>query len=187
MKHKSLVLACASIAASFALVGCRESAPSQGGVAVLDLDRVAAALGWEQSFNDAMSAKDRTLTSQVEQTKLSLERELKDLQDSYGLEPTDAQRIQLAQFTQQANEQFQGLVNAARQETVTFRTQLINQFRERVRPFAEDVARENGFALMVLRTDPVYVILPEADVTGKVIQAMQGVEVRAEPDKLSTD
>lgn len=175
---KKITLAMIAIVA-IVLTGCNKAATTPG-VAVLDLDRVAAAIGWDQSFKDSLSEKDQSLGDRVNQARQSLEGELKNLQQSMGDDPTQEERTQLAQFQQQASSQYQKLVNSARAENAEFRQELVRSFRDKVRPYAEEVAKESGFGMVLLETDPVYLVMPEADITNEVIQAMEGVIITAE-------
>lgn len=152
---------------------------STAGVAVVDLDRIAVALGWQQSFQDAMQQKERELNLQIEQAKSSLEGELKGLQDGFGINLTDEQKVQLNQYTMQANAQIQNVVGAAQREVANYRGMLVNQFREKVRPQAEKVAKARGLGMILTKSDTIFFADPDQDITNAVIDAMEGVSIPA--------
>jgi Skp family chaperone for outer membrane proteins len=179
---KATVYVCA-ILGCLALAGCVEEDTTPS-AAVLDLDRLAAGIGWQESFQTSVERREREISREVEQARVTLEAELEDLRTQYGAVPTESQKTQLAQFTQQANNQLQHLLNSGRRETADYRARLVQQFRGQVLPHAEEVAKERGFGIVLLKTDPVYLFLPEVDITGDVIVAMQELDL---PAKLPED
>ena len=160
--------------------GCSKPDSQGGGTAVVDLDRVAVAVGWESSFKAEMTRKESELNAQIEQVKNSLESRLQGLRNDFGVNATDEQKTQLNQYTIQANTQIQNVVNAAQREIGNHRLTLVNQFREKVRPRAEKIAKDLGFGIVLTKSDAVYLVLPESDITSAVIEAMEGVTVKAE-------
>ncbi|MDT8389770.1 MAG: OmpH family outer membrane protein [Lentisphaeria bacterium] len=157
-------------------LGCsrQESAPQ---TVVLDLDRVAAATGWDQQFKEAMAKKEQDLNTQINAAKTSLESEIKALGEQFGATPTQEQKTQFNQYTQQANQRMQQLLGSARQENAVYKNKLVNSFREKIRPYAEKIAARRGAGIVALKADPLYIVRPESDITGAVIEALQGVSL----------
>lgn len=51
--------------------------------------------------------------------------------------------------------------------------------RKKVRPYAEKVTKTRGAGTVLLKADPLFIVLPQSDITGEVIEAFQGVSLTA--------
>lgn len=173
-------------------VGCspRDAGPK---TLVLDLDRVAAATGWDQKIKAEMDKKEQDLTSQVNSAKTNLETQLQALVSQFGDSLTEEQKTQLGQANQQASQQMRQLVASARQQNAAYRTQLVSSFQEKVRPYAEKIAEERGAGTVILKTSTLFFVAPESDITPAVIEALKGVtfvdtpELSPAPSEESTE
>ncbi len=167
-----------AVVAGMGLAGCQPKEVGKSGPGVIDLDRVAVALGWDGYIKDSLADKDQLLSDRVNQAKVSLEAQLEEFRSQLGETPSQEQLVQLQQLAQQANMQLQNQLNTARQESADYRASLVNEFREKVRPHVERIGKESGFAVVVLKADPVYVVQSEAEISGKVIEALQTAGVK---------
>lgn len=158
------------------ILGCskKDSGPK---TLVIDLDRIAAATGWDQQIKADMEKKGQDLNQKVNDAKNNLESQIKALRDQFGKTPTADQKTQLAQYGQQANQKMQQLVASARQQNAVYRSQLVNAFQEKVRPYAEKIAKERGAGTVLFKTNSLFYVAPESDITGAVIEALQGVKL----------
>jgi|YelNatPaOPRAMG01_1025707.scaffolds.fasta_scaffold21942_5 Skp family chaperone for outer membrane proteins len=180
------------------LAACQKpgSASANGGAAIIDLDRVASALGWLDEINQSLQASDAGLRAQLEQAlqtarqpiedakkevaaeaKLSAEQIAKlnsitDARDLAQLPLTQAQRDRLVQVVERANAVWQNALNSYQQLVQQRRLSLIKSYRDRVRPVAMRIAAQRGMNVVLITADNVLGYDPEADITDKVIEAM---------------
>jgi Skp family chaperone for outer membrane proteins len=177
--------------------GCQKSGTSPGGVAVIDLDRVATAMGWLDDLSKNLQSADTELRTQLDQVwranvtaieelkkqvaadaKLTPEQiklldTIQDPRDLSQLPLTKEQREKLVATVTQANANWQQALNNSQQLLQNRRRDLILSYRERVRPFARRVATARGMTVVLLTTDNLLLSEPQADITDGVIDELQ--------------
>ncbi len=166
MKYASFVSVC--FVAMIVAVGCDAGSP-KGGVAVLDLDKVASAIGWDTQLNAALKKRGESLDQRLIQKKTHLEKLFEENRSKMGENPTDEQKENLARFQFRANQQLQTDLQASQQQMVQYRGGLIADFRDKLRPVAGKLAEAKGLSIVVLKTDPVFFVVDTADITEEII------------------
>jgi Skp family chaperone for outer membrane proteins len=166
MKYASFVIVC--FVAMIVAVGCDAGSP-KGGVAVLDLDKVASAIGWDTQLNAALKKRGESLDQRLIQKKTHLEKLFEENRSKMGENPTDEQKENLARFQFRANQQLQTDLQASQQQMVQYRGGLIADFRDKLRPVAGKLAEAKGLSIVVLKTDPVFFVVDTADITEEII------------------
>jgi len=169
-----------------------------GGVAVIDLDRVATAMGWLDELSKSIQTTDTELRSQLDEVqKISVrtieekkkelaveakltEEETKTLLEAKEQREIDAlplskvQRDVLMDTVNKANASWQKTMNDYQQALQGRRSSLILSYREKVRPAARRVATERGLNIVVTTGDSVLCFDQQtADITDKVIDELQ--------------
>ncbi|OPZ30368.1 MAG: Outer membrane protein (OmpH-like) [Lentisphaerae bacterium ADurb.BinA184] len=170
MKRAVMALAVMGLAA--ALTGCKDQ-PVGPGVGVLDLDKVAAALGWDATLNQSIKDKDQELSDSWNTLRDNLKGQIESKAKEYGEAATDEQKTELGQMTGRADQVLQNAMNEARQKSAVHRQSLVNDFRDKVRPYAKEVADARNIGVIVLKTEPVYYTALTADLTDAVIAKLQ--------------
>jgi Skp family chaperone for outer membrane proteins len=180
------------------LAGCKPPAGSGSGtgVAIIDLDRVATAVGWLDLLNKDMQAADGALRQQLDQllkaslktiedakkevsaeAKLTADQikvldSIQDMRDLSQLPLTAAQREKLVTVVTQANSGWQNAMNQYQQAMQSRRGNLIMGYREKLRPFIRRVAQARGFNVVLTTSDTLLLVEPAADITNDVIDEL---------------
>jgi len=137
-----------------------------GGVAVLDIDAVAAELGVEDSVRVELQTLQNNLNTELQNARANLQQQMATAEQAVGESPTDQQRQQLLQTNQQLNAQFNQLQAQARQTIAQERAQKINEFRDKLRPIALEAAKDKGLDVVLMRvTPPVFGFTDAVDIT----------------------
>jgi Skp family chaperone for outer membrane proteins len=168
--------------ALLALIGCvvgcgQGSGGSQGGsgaVAVIDLDEIARRLG-----------SDRKIAGSIAQTQSALSQQLVDLAKSYSAqiaeqksklaaeEGQQADEVTVASWQKQANANLNQVKQQAQVALANHRVQLLQQFRDQIKPAARRVAQARGLNVIVTKNDSVvFDFTSAADITDAVVDEL---------------
>ncbi len=151
----------------------RGDAPAAGTVAVIDLDAVARQLGRDKQIGGAIQQRQASLNEQLATVKASYEQEIAEKQRQIASLPSPEQSESLANIQRKAGTNLNEIRRRAQQNLNTHRLQLVNSFREEVRPFAQQVAREKGLSVIVTKNDSVvFDYDAAADITVEVAERM---------------
>jgi Skp family chaperone for outer membrane proteins len=183
-KYASFIGVC--FVAMIVAVGCDAGSP-KGGVAVLDLDQVASAIGWDTELNAALKKRGESLDQRLIQKKARLEKLFEDNRSKMGENPTDEQKESLARFQLRANQQLQADLQASQQQMIQYRSGLVADLRDKLRPVAGELAEAKGLSLVVLKADPVFFVADTADITGEVIAKINEDATLKESLKISSE
>jgi len=180
--------------------GCGRSAGSGGGVAIIDVDKVATAMGWLDEISKSIQVADTELRTQlgdvlrnslrsVEDAKtqiaanarLTLEQtriltNAKDERDLMSLPLTKEQRDRLLDTVNKANTAWRTALNSYQQVLQNRRAGLIQQYREKIRPTARRVAAARGMNVVLITSDNVLCFDSQsAEITEDVIEELHKV------------
>jgi Skp family chaperone for outer membrane proteins len=175
-------------------------------VAVIDLDKIATAMGWLNELSKDLQSADAQLKSQLDDilkaslksiddvkkqvavdAKLTPEQvkvlgTVKDARDLDQLPLTTEQKDKLGEAVGRANAKWQQAMNSYQQTLQSQRTALIAKYRETIRPVAKRVANAKGFGVVFVASDNLLCVDSEtADITGAVIEELQKMHVDAKP------
>jgi Skp family chaperone for outer membrane proteins len=197
MKRVFVLFSIVALAAVIS-VGCGGKGGSGSGVAVVDLDRIATAMGWIDDLQKGLQATDAELRAQLDQilrtslktiedaktqvgadAKLNADQitQLNSIQDPRELEKlplTKEQRDKLLETVNRANQTWQQSVNSYQQTLQARRQSLILTYREKIRPVARRVAADRGMNVVMTPSDSLLYFDPQsADITDQVIDELQ--------------
>ncbi|MBM3861048.1 MAG: OmpH family outer membrane protein [Verrucomicrobia bacterium] len=174
-------------------IGCGK----QTGVGVIDLDRVASALGWMDDLGKNLQTADTEMRAQLDQVlranvktiedtkaevaadaKLTADQiktlnSIQDVRELAQLPLTKEQREKLINAVNDANTRWQNALNAYQQQIQQQRVNLILGCREKIRPAARRVATARGLAIVLTTSDNVLLSEPGTDITNDVIDELQ--------------
>ena len=177
--------------------GFTQAGTPASGVAIIDLDRIAAALGWLDDLSKNLQTADTELRSQLDQTlranvkaiedvkaevaadaKLTADQlktlnAIQDNRDLAQLPLTKEQREKLIGAVNAANSRWQTALNAYQQQIQQRRANLILSYRGKVQPYARRVAAARGLTVVLVTGDNVLLAEPSADITDAVIDQLQ--------------
>lgn len=179
------------------LSGCQQGGGA-GGVAIIDLDKVATAMGWLDEISKNLQSADAELRAQlgevlqstvgsIEQAKKQVAADAKltpeqikiltaakDPQELGVLPLSKEQREKLVEAVNKANVAWRTAVNNFQQALQGRRANLIQNCREKIRPAARRVAAASGMSVVLVTSDNVLYFDPQsADITEKVIDELQ--------------
>jgi len=167
----------ASLAAVLLIAGCDRMPGTGPDALIVDLAAVAKATGQEQAMQIQAQTAREELNAQLVETARNLEQQIEQERAGIGDAPTQEQALQLQQMTQQAQQQYGQLQSEAQQEVQQFEINLVLEFREQVKPFAEKIARLRGASVVLLADQNVFWLDPAVDITGEVIDGLRAEDV----------
>lgn len=164
------------------LTGCGmqfggQSSTSRGGLAVVDLDKVAEQTGKSIEMRQALQLQENAykqeLVSFRNKATAELEAKAKDLKDQGENAPDEAKRdIVLAQ--QKANNILAQAQNAAGAKLNQLHQNQIATFRQELKPILQETAAKRGLSIVVPKNDGLLLAVdPGVDITDEVIKAYQ--------------
>ena len=173
MKHTSLIVPVLLLAAT---LGCenRSASPAPGAVGIVELDKVAQAMGWLTRMQERLGSQTQNFDVQLSGLKTQIETTINAERRKIGEHPTPQQQQQLAQMIAVGNNQLATAANQAQNQVATLRAQMATQYRDLVCPVARRVADAHGLSI-VLAADAGQVLSynDSVNLTQAVIDALQ--------------
>jgi Skp family chaperone for outer membrane proteins len=167
------------LTAAVGFAGCGQfggssTSSSHGGMAVVDLDKVAAETGRNRELAQQIQVAGNTLNQQLAKTVENAKGQFEEKRKSYGEEPTEEQQKELAQWTNTANSQLTQIQNQARQKYEQFKQEQIAQFRSEIKPIAQEIAAKRGLSVVIPKNEGLLLSIdPGVDITEDVIKVMR--------------
>ncbi|MCH2118466.1 MAG: OmpH family outer membrane protein [Pirellulales bacterium] len=143
------------------------------GVAVIDLDAVAQRLGSDAVMNQSLQTAAATLDQNFATIQATYQTQFDTAKTELGETPTTEQTQQLANFGKEINLKLNQTRQTAQSQLTQHRSQLIQRFRDQVKPIAQAVASQRGLDVVVSKNDTViFAFGPTADITDEVIETL---------------
>lgn len=154
------------------LAGCG-GGHSSGHVAVIDLDKIAAATGRDKLINERVQRytkeQEKALTKLRDDSRAQIDKQQKQLPAN----ASDEAKQKLAALTQNLEQGLRQEIAKAQQGAGQLRTQLAVDFRNEVEPVARRIAAQRGMDIVMIKQDALLYVDPQADITDAVIDDMQ--------------
>ncbi|HAI14017.1 MAG TPA: hypothetical protein DCM28_20095 [Phycisphaerales bacterium] len=153
------------------IIGCeqKKSAPAVGNVAVVDMDQIAQATGFDKALDQQMTQLNQQIGSHLQQLQKQIQSQLESKQKNWGESPTNQQKVEFEKLSMQLDQQYRAELNKAQQNSNQAHTTMVGQFRQKLDPIAMQVARERGFDIVISRTESVLMVSVNADITNDVL------------------
>lgn len=163
------------------------STPSNGGVAVVDLDEIARATGNKTRLDDMVKMREVSLNNALGKFNSDVSEDIKgrikDVQDELDgkeLPPEEAKKLRAEAM--QANAKLQQARAKAQQDLTSFTEELKLTFRKQIRPIAQEVASKKGFSIVIPKNEGLLLSVdPNNDITSDVIMALQSMSKSKQP------
>lgn len=155
-----------------ALGGC-EPAQSRGGVAIVDLDAVAKATGRDTAMAGQVQAFASEQETKLQALKKELQAKVAEATKALGENPSPADKEKLVSTITSARNELNRQVAEARQAAQELRNKLVREFAQEIQPVARRAAEQRGTTVVMVKQPGLLVVMPEADITGAVIDALQ--------------
>jgi len=164
---------------SLSLVASTGAIAEGGGVAILDVDKVATALNIDKAVLGELQAVEANLNGQLQQRQTELQQQFDKAKTDAGQVPSPEQQAALVSYNKELNGQFNQIRTQAQQLLSNQRIQKINAFREKLAPIALAAAKTKGFQVVMSKTQQVFAYADTVDITAEVIEAAieAGMEV----------
>ena len=160
------------LAAALCAVAACTPAP---GIAVVDLQAVARALGRDDAMSQQVGAVNDTLRQQLRNAAERLRDELQAEQDALGGGATDDARTRFDQLLAEANRRLEETQRAALLRSSQFQQAVVNDFRREVAAIARGIADRRAIPA-VLSSDASLLWYDSAlDITDEVIAEMRAL------------
>lgn len=175
---------CAAMSALVLLTGsgCEDpSAGGGGGVAVVDMGRVAQELGRTETLQRLMNTRVQAVKGRLEQVDREIKGHLQGVETSAATRPA-AERDELIA---RAQGEAQSRVEQEQMQAKAFLDQTQNQFlaslRAEITPVAQQIATSRGMSVVVARNESILFAGPAADITEDVIAEIRKLTPTAGP------
>ena len=155
--------------------GCNNQPPAHqaGAVAVIDLDKVATAIGRDKVISDKVEQYARSEEERLRKLREELRDEFTTARDKLGKSPSQEELATLNQQRTQSDNRLRQEITGAQQAAEKMRTELVMEFRVEVEPAARRIAQERGMDLVMIK-QPIFLFAdPDTDITDAVIDALQ--------------
>lgn len=165
------------------VAGCdlaQKMPPRQSGrVAVLDVIRISQETGHTDRINNEISQAQSALAQELNTLQSDLQARIAGKQQDFGTEsPSDAQRQELSDMIGQAQQEYQQAKNEATQKLKQQQFDLVQAFRDELRPIAKRIANDRGMSVVVILNDAFILDHdPATDITDAVIAEMPKVSM----------
>ena len=144
----------------------------KGGIAVIDLDEVAKAIGRTQDINNTLQVRKNASEQALQKAQADAKDLLEKKKEEFGETPTDEQQKQLAAITNNLNNQLVQGARGLQSKMEETRQSLITSFRSEIKPIAQKIALEKGLAVVIPKNEGFLLAVdPGVDITGDVIKA----------------
>lgn len=154
--------------------GSSSAASARGGLAVVDLDKVASETGKNLEMKEAYELQENSYKQvlvkfQTEATA-ALQSKVKDL-EAKGDEATDENKREVGQFQLNARNTLAQAQNAAGTKLGEYKQAQIAKFRAELKPILQDVAAKRGLSIVIPKNDGLLLAVdPGVDITDDVIK-----------------
>lgn len=153
----------------------------QGGVAVLDIDKVAKTMGIEDNVKNALAEIETNLNSQLRTIQTELQARFDNVRSQVGPEPTQDQAQQLANISGQLTQQLTQSRTQAQSQLNAKQFELVSQFRDEVKPVALKVAESKGLSIVVTPDQSLFAFSDNVDITEAVTAEMKKIMPEQKP------
>ena len=143
------------------------------GFAIIDLDEIAKRTQNDVRLQQALQQREAALNQELGNMRAQFQRQVQLKQQEIGAEPTQQQQQELANMVNQLNVQINRAQSTAQQTLTNDQVNLIQSFRNGVRPIAVKVALERNFKIILTKNEAVLFAYDDAyDITEEVIKRM---------------
>ena len=152
--------------------GGSSASSTNGGLAVVDLDKVAAETGKNIQMKEIFQVAENSVKQQLTNAQFSLNSQLDERKKEFGDTPTEDQKKELAQLQVKANNAFGNMRNDAGTKLSQYRQDQVAKFRTEIKPIAQEIAAKRGLSVVIPKNDGLLLAVdPGVDITDAVIKA----------------
>ncbi|MBL4702656.1 MAG: OmpH family outer membrane protein [Phycisphaeraceae bacterium] len=159
-------------------IGCQKSEDktTSSNVAIVDMQQIARAVGFDQALNQQLTQFNQQVGQRLQQLQSSIRSQLELKQKELGQKPTRDQLAEFQKLSAQLDNQYRQELSKAQQESDQFHTTLVGQFRQKVDPIIQSVAKDHGLDIVISLSESIVMVSPEADITADVLTWLKQLE-----------
>jgi len=147
---------------------------SRGGLAVVDLDKVAAETGKSLEMKEAYTVQENSVRQALLSLQSKANAELQAKKEQIGEEPKEEEQRELGQMTLNARNNLAQIQNTAGVKLNEYKQGQIAKFRTELKPILQEVAAQRGLSIVIPKNDGLLLSVdPGVDITDDVIKAYQ--------------
>ena len=153
-------------------LGSPTASSARGGLAVVDLDKVAAETGKNIDMKNVFLLQENSVKQQLARAQMSANSQLDAKVKEFGETPSDEQQKNLQQFRLNAGNVLGKLQNEAGSKLGQYRQDQIAKFRAEIKPLAQEIASKRGLSVVIPKNEGLLLSVdPGVDITDDVIKA----------------
>ena len=179
MRRFSLALVLSGCVASF--VGCGQmsgnspaAATARGGMAVVDLDKVAAETGRDRQLAQSLELAQNSLNQSLQKTVESAKEQLNAKKKANGSSPTEEEQKEFSLMERSAMTQLTQIQNKARAEYEQYKQVQIAKFRAELKPITQEIASKRGLSIVIPKNEGLLLSVdPGVDITDEVVKVLR--------------
>ena len=168
-------------AAAVALIAATPAAfAQQGGVAILDIDRVAKELNVDKAVAAELQLIGTDLNTELNQIRTNLQNRMQQFESRAGQNRSQQVQAELVAANRQLTAQFNQVKAQAQNKLAAERIKKINDFREKLKPLSQEAAKARGLDVVMTNSPQVFTFVTAVDITDDVIRAAKAAGLEAE-------
>jgi Skp family chaperone for outer membrane proteins len=177
MRHFGVFFALTS--AVVGVTGCGQmsgqpASSSRGGMAVVDLDKVAAETGRDRQLAQSLELAQHSLNQSYAKKVESARDQLNEKKKGYGEELSDDEKKEFTQMARSAETQLSQIQNMARQEFEQYKQGQIAKFRAELKPITQEIAAKRGLSIVIPKNEGLLLSVdPGVDITDDVVKVLR--------------
>ncbi len=153
---------------------CANQPTSQSkNVLVLDLPTIAKAIDRDTEMNQQMEKFSDKLNQQLDVIKVKLEKQLKEHQQKLKSNKNKKSKLQFQEFINQAQQKMQQVQLKASQKIQAYRTSLLQNFKDEIKPIAKNIAKKHNASLVRYSDDSILWFSQTIDISNEVIAVLK--------------
>ncbi|MBL4886831.1 MAG: OmpH family outer membrane protein [Planctomycetaceae bacterium] len=158
------------------LAGCGETKTTSKAVAIVNLNTVAMMTGADLDMNKVVQERNKQLAAQLDQFEMDIDKQWKAKQDEFGKEPTEEQKQELGQVFQELGNRARQARAETQQNLVKFQQELATKFRELIKPISLEVAKEQGYSIVIIESPNILAFDVSINITDMVVERMKSMK-----------
>ena len=179
MRRFSLALVLSGCVASF--VGCGQmsgnspaTATARGGMAVVDLDKVAAETGRDRQLAQSLELAQNSLNQSLQKTVESAKEQLNAKKKANGSSPSEEEQKEFSQMERSAVTQLSQIQKKALAEFEQYKQVQIAKFRAELKPITQEIAAKRGLSIVIPKNEGLLLSVdPGVDITDEVVKVLR--------------
>ena len=151
--------------------GSSSLSATRGGLAVVDLDKVATETGKSLEMKRSLELQENSVKQQVVSAQLSANSQLETKKQEFGETPNEDQQKDLVRFSMNARNALGKMQNQAGTLLGQYKQDQIAKFRLEIKPIAQEVASRRGLSVVIPKNEGLLLAVdPGVDITEDVIK-----------------